>query len=143
MKSLLSAAAAAFLFTVGGAAAASPLEISKAWSRPAVSGSNGIGYLTVVNHGEKAVAVVGVASPAAARVEMHAMSMSGGVMSMARIDSVPVPAGGRAEFGPGGYHLMLVGLTQTTKVGDRVPAIVTFASGARVRTGLVVSLAAP
>jgi copper(I)-binding protein len=71
------------------------------------------------------------------------MSMAGGVMSMQKVDRAPVPAGGTAFFGPGGYHLMLIGLTRTLKVGDRVPAVVSFASGARVKAALIVGLTPP
>src|ERR1700749_1542134 len=61
-------------------------EITRAWSRPAVAGTNGVGYLTISNHAARADAVTAFESPAAARVEMHAMSMAGGVMSMAKVD---------------------------------------------------------
>lgn len=127
------------------AAYASPqtLEISRAWSRPAVAGTNGVGYLVVTNHGARADAVVRVESPLASRVDMHATSMADGVMSMRKVDRVAVPAGGRAEFGPGGYHLMLMALTRTLNVGDQVPATVTFASGAHLKTAFTVGVAAP
>ncbi len=120
-----------------------PREITHAWSRPAVAGTNGVGYLTIDNHTGQADAVTGVETPAAAHVEMHAMSMAGGVMSMSRVDKVALPARGRAEFGPNGYHLMLVGLTHTLAVGDAVPVTVTFASGAKQKATLTVALAPP
>ena len=69
--------------------------------------------------------------------------MTGGVASMQRLDRVPLPAGGRVTFAPGGFHLMLVGLTQALKAGDAVPATLTFASGARVKTSFVVGLGPP
>jgi copper(I)-binding protein len=123
------------------AQAAAPLAASGAWSRPAVAGTNGVGYLVVTNHG-KADALVKVESPLAARVEMHSSSMAGGVMSMQKADRVPVPAGGQAAFAPGGYHLMLIGLTKTLKPGDKVPATLTFASGARLQTAFAVGTGA-
>jgi copper(I)-binding protein len=121
--------------------AATPLAVSGAWSRPAVAGTNGVGYLTVTNGG-KADVLVKVESPVAARVEMHSSSMAGGVMSMQREDRVPVPAGGKAAFAPGGYHLMLIGLTKTLKAGDKVPATLTFASGAKLQTAFAVGTGA-
>lgn len=121
------------------ASAAGPLEVRQPWSRPAVAGTNGIGYLVVANHGRAADSLEKVESPIAARVEMHAMSMAGGVMSMKKVDRIAVPAGGETAFAPGGYHLMLLGLTKTLKAGDRAPVTLTFASGARLAVGLVVS----
>ena len=123
------------------AQAAAPLAVSGAWSRPAVAGTNGVGYLVVTNRG-KADALVKVESPLAARIEMHSSSMAGGVMSMQKEARVPVPAGGQAAFAPGGYPLMLIGLTRTLKSGDKVPATLTFASGAKLQTAFAVGTGA-
>jgi copper(I)-binding protein len=145
---LLPALALAALLAAPAVAAAPPtaakgLEITRAWSRPAVAGTNGVGYLTIANHAARADAVTAFESPVAARVEMHGMSMAGGVMSMSKVDKVALPAGGQAQFAPNGYHLMLVGLTRTLKVGDRVPLTVTFASGAKQKADLTVSVNPP
>jgi copper(I)-binding protein len=115
------------------------LEVLQPWSRPAASGTNGIGYMVLANHGRAADALEKVESPIAARIEMHEGSMSGGVMSMKKVDQVPVPAGGETTFGPGSYHLMLIGLTRTLKAGDRAPATLSFASGAKIKVAFVVS----
>ncbi len=120
-------------------AARPALQVTGAWSRPAVAGTTGVGYMTLANHGATADALVSIASPLAARVEMHASSMTGGVMSMEREDKVAVPAGGQVVFGPGAYHVMLIGLKSTLKPGDQAPATLTFASGAHLKVGFLVS----
>jgi periplasmic copper chaperone A len=132
------------------AAAATPLsafsagkvEVLQPWSRPAVAGTTGIGYMVLANHGP-ADALEKVESPLAARVEMHSSAMSGGIMTMQREDRVPVPAGGRTIFGPGAYHLMLIGLTRTLKAGDKAPATLSFASGAKVKVAFLVTDGTP
>lgn len=118
---------------------AGTVEVLQPWSRPAAAGTNGIGYMVLANGGRTADALEKVESPLAARVEMHSSSMAGGVMSMKKEERVPVPAGGRTTFGPGAYHLMLVGLTRTLAPGDQVPATLSFASGARVKVAFTVS----
>ncbi len=119
------------------------LEVRQPWSRPAAAGTNGIGYMVVANTAKAADALVGVESPAAARVEIHSTAMAGGVMSMARQDRVAIPAGGQATFGPGAYHLMFIRLTKPLNVGDSLPATLTFASGVRIKVGLKVSVGQP
>lgn len=140
MKAVLIGAAA--LMVAAGAHAATfragVLEVSQAWSRPAVAGVNGVGYLTVANRGPAADTLVAVESPLAARIEMHRSSMVGGVMSMTSVTRVGVPAQGQAVFGPGGYHLMLIGLKKALLAGDEVPATLTFASGAHLKITLAV-----
>lgn len=111
---------------------AATLEAVEPWSRPAAAGTTGAGFLTLVNRGRTADALVGARTPAAQRVEMHASSMAGGVMRMTPETRVALPAGGRVTFAPGGRHLMLVGLKTALKPGDHVPATLEFASGARL-----------
>jgi copper(I)-binding protein len=69
--------------------------------------------------------------------------MAGGVARMQRVARVGVPAGGKVTFAPGGYHLMFMGLGRALKTGDRLPATLTFASGAKVEAQFVVGLAPP
>ena len=113
------------------------IEVAAPWSRPAVAGGSGVGYLVLANHGRSPEALVKVESPAARTVEIHRASLTGGVMSMAAQDRVAVPPGGSVSFAPGGYHLMFLDLTRALKPGDRLPATLVFASGRR----LVVSFA--
>lgn len=118
------------------------LEVRQPWSRPAVAGTNGIGYMVIVNTGRIADALVRVDSPAAAGVELHSSAMTGGVMSMTRRDKAPIPPG-QTRFGPGAYHLMFLRLTRTLKPGDPLPATLTFASGLRLKVNFRVSVNAP
>ncbi|MDB5435462.1 MAG: hypothetical protein JWR47_1719 [Phenylobacterium sp.] len=133
------AAAVAALAMPLAAYGSGKMEVLQPWSRPAVAGTNGVGYMVLANHGRSADVLQKVESPLATRVEIHSMSMAGGVMSMAKVNGVPVPAGGEATFGPGAYHLMLIGLTRTLKAGDQAPATLTFASGAKIKVAFAVS----
>jgi copper(I)-binding protein len=64
---------------------------------------------------------------------MHLSSMTGGVMRMTRQEQVAIPAGGQVVFAPGAYHLMLIGLSRPLKAGDKAPATLRFASGAKLK----------
>ncbi len=143
MKSLQLAAIALVAITAPLCAhGAGPLQVLQPWSRPAAAGTNGVGYMVLVNKGRSADVLEKVESPIAARVEMHLSSMADGVMSMKKEEKVPVPAGGQVRFGPGAYHLMFVGLTRTLSTGDQAPATLTFASGAKVSVRFNVGLGA-
>lgn len=144
MKAAL-AAAVLLAAAAAPAVAATPalLQAVQPWSRPAAAGGNGAGYLTLVNRGKAADALVGAESPAAQKVEMHASSMAGGVMKMSQESRVALPAGGQVAFAPGGRHLMLIGLKKPLKMGDKVPATLRFASGEQLKVEFVVRAAAP
>jgi copper(I)-binding protein len=139
MKRLLIAATVALFAAPLSAFSAGTLEVVQPWSRPAVAGTTGVGYMVLANHGRSSDALEKVESPIAERVEMHSSAMAGGIMTMEKQDKVAVPAGGQTTFGPGAYHLMLIGLTKTLKPGDHVPATLSFASGARLKVAFAVS----
>ncbi|WP_293903637.1 copper chaperone PCu(A)C [Phenylobacterium sp.] len=127
---------------LASAAHAAP-QVQAAWSRPAAQGTTGAGFMTLANPGPKPDALVAVASPLAGQVMIHQSAMAGGVASMKMVAQVPLPPGGHVTFAPGGYHVMFVGLTRALKLGDTLPATLTFASGARVKASFVVGLTPP
>jgi periplasmic copper chaperone A len=54
-------------------------------------------------------------------------------MKMRPVPAIPVPANGKTELKPGGYHLMLMGLKHDLKPGENVAVILKFERGAEVR----------
>jgi copper(I)-binding protein len=142
MKTLLIAAGLALAATPA-LAAASHIQASLAWSRPAAAGGTGAGFLTLANKGAAADALVGASSPMAAKVELHSSAMQGGMMHMAMTPSAPLPAGGQLTLAPGGRHLMFLGLKKALKIGDKLPATLRFASGATLKVEFAVRVAPP
>ena len=139
MKLPFAFVAAVFL---AGAAQAAP-QVQAAWSRPAAKGTTAGGFMTLANPGRKADTLVSVSSPLARDVRIHQSMMHGSMAMMQPVTEVPIPAGGGVTFAPGGYHLMFLEVTRTLKVGDRLPATLTFAGGAKVSTTFVVRLSPP
>lgn len=139
LRPLLLAAAASAIASSAWAAPA----VQGAWSRPAAQGGVGVGFMTLANSTGKPDALVAVESAAAREVQIHQSSVSGGMASMRAVTTVPTPAGARVIFGPGGYHLMFLGLKRAQKTGDTLPATLVFASGARVKAAFAVGLSAP
>ncbi len=105
---------------------------SDAWIRlPAVAGRPAAAYVTITG-GKEAAQLKTMQVPAARLVELHRPSAQGGVMSMAPVDAIDVPAGGVAKLAPGGDHAMLFDLDPALKAGgttkmtlmfDHAPAI--------------------
>lgn len=120
-------------FAVHATAADPPLAVDDARVRlvPPVS-ENSVAYLTLRNRGARPVVVVGARSPVCRKVELHRMRMIRGVMEMAPIPSVTVPAHGAFRFAPGKVHLMLIGLKRPMRRDDRVPIVLRTRSGAEV-----------
>ncbi len=136
-------AALAAVFVLPASAAHAAVKVAQPWSRPAAAGTTGVGYMTLVNKGPTADALVAVSSPLAKSAMVHQSLMAGGVSTMRHAPRVDVAPGGKVTFAQGGYHVMFVGLTRTLKVGDTLPVTLTFASGAKVTTSFVVRVKAP
>lgn len=95
---------------------------------PVVSGRPGVAYFTVKG-GAQATSLVAVSTPAAIRAEMHEMKHEGGMMTMAPLKDVAIPAGGTVEFKSGGKHVMLFDVSPSLRPGDVVPLRLSFADG--------------
>ena len=144
----LMTAAAITLALAGGAEAATyrlgSLEVANPWSRPAAANGNGAGFMVITNRGGKPDALKAVETPLARKAEIHQSSTAGGVMRMQRLDAgLALPAGKAVTLAPGGYHVMLLGLTKQLKSGDKVPATLVFQSGARMNVEFQVGATAP
>ncbi len=125
---------AAFAFSSAPAAAGGmDVHVMGAWVRavpPTMKMT--AGYMTVMNHGEKARALVGVTSPAYDRVEMHISRITENVATMHEAKQIDLPAGGELSFAPGGMHLMLVGPKAGTADKAEISLTLEFADGMTV-----------
>lgn len=103
------------------------LSIDHPFARATPPGAkSGGAFFVVENASLTPDKLIGVASPAAGSAEMHQMAMDGGVMKMRAVSMLEIPAGGKLELKPGGYHLMLLDLKQPMRAGDKVPLTLTF-----------------
>jgi copper(I)-binding protein len=109
------------------------VTVSDAWVRGTVVGQMATGAFMQLKSPAD-VALVAVASPVAKIVEIHEMKMDGGVMKMAAVDRLALPAGKSIELKPGGYHVMLMDLKQPLKEGETVPVTLTFEDKAGRKT---------
>ncbi len=96
-------------------------------------------YAVVRNAGDVDDAIVSVSTPVAAEAQLHTtVENSSGGGTMKRVDSIPVPAGGSATLRMGGYHVMLMGLSQPLAEGTTVTMTWSFRSGASITTAFPV-----
>ena len=98
------------------------LRASAAWSRPTVSAAMaGVVYVTVTDSGAPTT-LLRVSTPIAAKAEMHRSLMQNGMMEMLPVKSLSITQGSPITFSPGGYHIMLTGLTEPLSAGQTFPA---------------------
>ena len=104
------------------------LAVHHAWSRETAAGQSvGGGFMTISNRGAAADRLLSGTSPVAAEVQLHTMTMDGGIMRMRRVEGgIVVPAKGALELKPGSYHIMFMGLKRQLRQGERFPVTLRF-----------------
>lgn len=104
------------------------LLVDRPWSRQTAPGQKvGGGFLTIANKGKVEDRLISATSPVAAEVQIHTMSLDGGVMRMRPVQGgIAVPAGQNITLKPGGLHLMFIGLNQPLTAGESFPVTLRF-----------------
>lgn len=137
---LLAGQAAAADYKVGS------LDITQPWARATPKGaSTGAAYLTVTNSGSQTERLSCASSAAAAKCQIHEMAMDNGVMKMRPVEGgLEIKPGQTVTLKPGGYHIMLEGLTAPLKAGDTLQATFAASGGASVNVDFpVAAIGAP
>ena len=116
-------------------AATGQVMVMNAFAREtAPSQANGGVFMGIMNHAEAGDRLLSGGTPAAAKVELHSMSMDGGVMKMRAMPAgIAIPAGGTVDLKPGGMHLMLIGLKAPLKKGETIKLSLRFEKAGLVR----------
>lgn len=105
------------------------VTIQDAWARqsPSAEGTSAA-YLTLKNSGTEADTLIKIATKVSDAAEIHEMSMENQVMKMRPLagQRLEIPARSAVELKPEGMHIMLIGLKQQLKPGDKIDLTLTF-----------------
>jgi copper(I)-binding protein len=116
------------------------LQIGHPYARPTVAHQpSGAAYLSIENKGRNDDRLIGVTTAAAKSAQIHTMAMEGNVMKMREAGEISLPSGAKVEMKPGsGYHIMLIGLSQPLKAGDKIPLTLSFEKAGKTEVSVVV-----
>ena len=117
------------------------LRIEGAWTRQSPPGARtGAAYLAIANEGSAPDTLVGGAAAFADRLEVHAMSMDGGVMRMTALEEgLTIAPGETVVLKPGGLHIMFIGVERTPQAGTTVPVSLRFEKAGEIVLDLPVA----
>jgi copper(I)-binding protein len=135
------AAAIGLALAPAARAQAPTVTVTNPWTRAAGAGATGVGYMTLRNTGSAADRIVGGRTAAARSVELHTHIRDGDVMRMRPVPAIDLPPGQEVRLGPGGLHLMLIGLVAPLRQGERVPVTLLLERGGELQVELAVESA--
>ncbi|MEW5421492.1 copper chaperone PCu(A)C [Amorphus sp. 3PC139-8] len=110
------------------------LQIEHPWTRATPPGAKtGAGFMVITNTGDAPDRLTGGTSPISTKMEVHTMTMDGGVMKMRQLtDGLEIPAGETVALKPGGNHMMFVGLDHAITEDEKVTATLDFEKAGKV-----------
>ena len=121
---------------------AGDIAIGHPFATPSIPGTTtGAAYFaTLENTGSVADKLVSASTPAAARVEIHTMSVDAqGIMRMREMDGLALAPKAKLQMRPGmGVHLMLIGVKEPLKEGATFPMTLQFERAGSVEVKVVV-----
>lgn len=110
------------------------VSIQDAWARPGLAGGNTAVYFVLENGGAEADSLVDASGDVAQMVQIHRSTIdASGTMMMAEQEEVEIPAGGSVSFEPGGFHIMLIGLSKEIAPGDTVEITLAFEKAGEIQ----------
>lgn len=121
------------------------IDISRPWARtPSATALEAGGFLTLTNKGGEADRLIAAASPAAGRIEIQGIKISGPAMSMKVMEKgLGLPVDFTIVMKPRGYHLLMRELTAPLSKGSKVPVTLTFEKAGTRQVELVVEAEGP
>jgi len=104
------------------------LVISKPWTRVTPPGAKVAGgFVTITNNGKAADRLIGGTAEIAGHMEIHEMTMDGGIMKMHEVaGGLEIKPGETVELKPGSYHVMFMDLKAAPVEGTPVKGTLKF-----------------
>lgn len=126
---------AVFSIVVAACGSSSDVDVSDVWARTsAMAQDAGAVYMTI-RGGDEPDSLISarVDSSVAAMAQLHESMMGDdNMMMMEAVPTIPVPADGEVMLEPGGYHIMLMQLTEPLVAGSEITVTLTFESGTQM-----------
>ena len=121
------------------AARGGSLSVTEAWSRPTPPGATvGVLYFSIANTGKHADRLVALNTPIAKKIELHESQTVHGMIEMRPLNFLECPPGTTVAGSPGGFHAMLLGLTQPLIAGATFNVMLQFRDAGAVSVPVAV-----
>lgn len=130
------------LMFTAAAACADPgaIVVDHAHARATAPGqTTGAAYIDIENRGKTSDKLLKISSPIAESAEVHSMTMDGSIARMREVGVIELkPAAKIAMAANDGLHIMLIGLKQPLRPGQKIPLALRFEKAGKMDVEVVV-----
>lgn len=99
---------------------------------PKAGSGNSAVYATLVNSGAEPDALIAATTNVAGSVEIHETYRDRDMMMMRPVRKIDIPANGKVQMKPGGYHIMLLDIKRDLKAGETISVSLQFAKAGTI-----------
>jgi len=106
---------------------AGQVEIVNPYMRELIPGTTVTSsYMKIINHHNVDIMLVGAKGKFSQQIELHEHTMKDGMMRMAQVPNIVIPANGSVMLEPSGLHIMAFDIKQPLKHGQSVELTLLF-----------------
>ncbi|HEX8956337.1 MAG TPA: copper chaperone PCu(A)C [Burkholderiaceae bacterium] len=127
-------------FATASSAAPSAITVDHAHARATVPGqTTGAAYVDIENRGKADDKLLKISSPVAQSAEVHSMAMDGTIMRMREVGQIDLKPAAKVAMAPNeGMHIMLIGLKQPLRPGQKIPLSLRFEKAGKIDVEAIV-----
>jgi len=116
------------------------IHIKEAWIRAVPPASKmAAAYMEIMNLAKDDDKLISVESSISMVAEIHNVKKKDGMMKMVPVSFFKIPGRSQQELKPGGYHIMLIKLHKTLKIGEQYELVLNFKNAKEVKVNAIVS----
>lgn len=110
-----------FLFAFCIGAFGADVEINDIYARASIAGvPNSAVFMNITNKENKVIKLTGASTQASQKAELHTHIKENEMMKMVKVENFEIAPNETLELKPGGNHIMLLGLKNELKAGDKI-----------------------
>lgn len=115
-----------FLLFISSQHVSAHIEVSNSWARLVPNGMGAL-YFDIQNSHSESDILVRASSPNAKSVMLHETQRKDNIASMKHlVMGIKIPESGNVSLKPGSFHIMISGLDQGLKLGDKIEVLLEF-----------------
>ena len=107
-------------------------------NKPFSGAKSAAGYVTIINHTDEELKLLGVSTTLGKAMLHKTITTDDGIVKMEHKMKISIPATGKLIMKPGSFHIMIMGISRSLALGEKIPATLRFNGDLEINIEFVV-----